>query len=58
MATERVQSPRPSGRAYGLSAVGQLFSRDTQAIFYNWCDLLTLLGGGCRGGFRRPPGRP
>lgn len=33
---ERVQSPRPSGRAYGLSAVGQLFSRETQAIFYNW----------------------
>ena len=32
--TERVQSPRP-GR-YGLSAVGQLFSRDTQAIFFNW----------------------
>lgn len=32
---ERVQSPRP-GR-YGLSAVGQLFSKDTQAIFYNWC---------------------
>ncbi|KAI7836807.1 hypothetical protein COHA_009351 [Chlorella ohadii] len=39
MATERVQSPRPSGRAYGLSAVGQLFSRDTQAIFYNWKQL-------------------
>lgn len=30
----RVQSPRP-GR-YGLSAVGQLFSKDTQAIFFNW----------------------
>lgn len=26
----------PRGRAYGLSAVGQLFSRDTQAIFFNW----------------------
>ena len=38
--TERVQSPRP-GR-YGLSAVGQLFSKDTQAIFYNWCAV-----GGC-----------
>lgn len=29
-------SPRARGRAYGLSAVGQLFSRETQAIFYNW----------------------
>ena len=38
-------SPRPRG-AYGLSAVGQLFSRESQAIFFNWW----VLGGAARVG--------
>ncbi|PSC69965.1 ATP-citrate synthase beta chain 2 [Micractinium conductrix] len=31
-------SPRPRG-AFGLSAAGQIFSKDTQAIFFNWKQL-------------------
>lgn len=32
--TQGPGSPRPG--AYGLSHVGNLFSRDTQAILFNW----------------------
>lgn len=35
-------NPRSPG-AFGLSHAGQLFTKETQAIFYNWWALLPLL---------------